>query len=188
MALNKRQQRITLNLSVTSSCFIVFLFTSGGKSKRGYFDYIAKLYQRGIKVTAKNIKSPLEDCQQFAHNGKQLKPNQEFVVHIVRRKHKVHYILHTISKKSENTQQITRCVVQPYFFLCLGDISTAVKFVRYLNIASVHMFVLKQGGSGPSHAAGTASRPFGLVSPLAGPADSTARKISGSEVGEPVLF
>jgi len=66
MALNKRQQRIRrFNLRVASPCFIVLY-----SSKKGYLDYVAKLQQRGIKVTAKNIKSPHEGFQQFTHDGK----------------------------------------------------------------------------------------------------------------------
>lgn len=96
-------------------------------------------------------------------------------------------------------QHTTRCFLQHICSLCLGDnyISTVLKVqVGLFNIASFHVspqlnsFVLRQWGNSPSHAAGTASSPFGLISPLARPADSTstARKISGKEVGEPSFF
>lgn len=104
-------------------------------------------------------------------------------------------------------QHITRCFLQHIFSMCLGD-NYIFKIYFYCSRSSGQVILhglisrdppppkqlnglaLKQRGSSPSHAAGTASRPFGLIYPLTGPADSTsaARKISWREAGEPCIF
>lgn len=80
-AANTRQQRIIpFNLNVTSLYCKISYTPVGKKSKRGYFDNDAKLYQGGIKVTAKNIKSPRENCLPANYTlRKKTEANQELL-------------------------------------------------------------------------------------------------------------
>lgn len=106
-------------------CLFYFYFYSpmGGKSKQCYFDYVAKLYQRGIKVTAKNIKSLHEDCQQFTHNGKQLKRTRSLCLQT---KH---------NKKTHNQT----CLATVFLFVFQWQIIFKCQVIEHCQ-ASVHVF------------------------------------------------